>query len=78
MLRRMASLLRSEGHGLNVFEYPIGFLIEEAEIAEARINAKIATEAISINMAINAAFSKPANQAFAKYLSRLRGEEHGD
>lgn len=74
MLRRMASLLQSEGQR-RVFEYPIGFLIEEAEIVEARINARIATEAISINMAINACFSKPASKEFGKYLARLRGED---
>lgn len=72
----MASLLLAEGHA-NVFEYPIGFLVEEAEIATARINTQIATEAISINMAINACFSKPAAQAFAKYLTKLRGEQDG-
>lgn len=69
----MASLLIAEGHRY-VFQYPIGFLVEEAEYATARINTKIATEAISINLAINACFSKPAAKAFNEYLSKLRGE----
>lgn len=68
----MASLLIAEGH--DAFSYPVGFLVEEAEIAKARIDTKIATEAISINLAINACFSKPAAKAFYEYLAKLRGE----
>jgi hypothetical protein len=60
----------ANGHP-DALEYPIGFLHDEANLIVERENARIATEAFLIQMAVAGILSQEAREAFTKRLEDL-------
>ena len=69
-IRAAVSFLIAEGHSA-AGEYPLGYLIVEAEIARERVNNKIKTEMTLTQSAIASALSKKAASAFKENLEGL-------
>lgn len=60
----------SEGHP-NARDYPIQVLWDEALIARARVNSVLASEALLLQLAVGALFSKESSAVFQRQLKRL-------
>lgn len=59
---------------MHATRYPIGLLIDETRLAVDRINNRIATEAVLVNLAVSSVLSKKSGAHFKKTLAKLRGE----
>lgn len=64
------SLLESEGH-TEASEYPLWYLSTETDIAVARINGNLRTEAALMAQAYASVKSKKGAKAFQKTLEKL-------
>jgi hypothetical protein len=65
------SLLESQGH-TGAAEYPLWYVSVETDIAVARINSNLRTEAALTAQAYAAVKSKKAAKAFQKTLEKLQ------
>lgn len=65
------SLLESEGHA-GASEYPLWYLTVETDIAVARINSNLRSEAALTAQAYASVKSKKAAKAFQKTLEKLQ------
>lgn len=71
-LRRQVSLLLDHGHP-HAWHYPIRMVWEEAEMVVERLNGVAVTEAVFLQMAVSALFSKEGAKEFSKVVKRLTG-----
>lgn len=66
----MVSLLLDHGHP-QASEYPVGMLWDEADLVVERVNSRLSTEAVLIQLAAASVMSKDALKQFNKIVKRL-------
>ena len=67
------SLLRAHGHP-DVLTYRLGHMFDEANLVSERENARIATEAQLVQMAVSGIVSRKGGTQFQKMLKKLTFE----
>lgn len=69
-LRRQVSLLLSEGH-LDARDYPVHRVWEESSLVVGRINHRLATEALLIQMAVSSLFAESSGKEFKELMTSM-------